>query len=693
MRKSLSKKLLSAALALAVALSCIAFNPAKAQAEAGDTFDFQVLFTSDLHGCFGDWSYSTNSAFTGLGRLATEINRLKEENPDTVLLDMGDAIQGNGTSAFHTPAWDEDENNTYGMYPAVIGFETLGYDYAVLGNHEFNFGIARLEKAYEGFSGAVVSGNVFDENGEKAYDSYYIKDFTEEGGPRVAFIGMTHPNIVNWDAGNMTAAGYTVSQADEETAKVIEYLKSDEYAAENGKIDMFIATQHMGDTAEYGAGDSAESVIAMNGEDLSLFIGAHYHANVAKQIDGVWFAEVSSNGGRLGQVAIKATQTEDGWELANVEEDVVITNITVSNSAPVDPAYMEALKGADTFAKAYTNTVVGALEGGPLVPVPEIRGTYQAYFQDTALVHRINEAMLYTANEYVKRTPELAEQGKEVTLSGTAPLDTNANAQPGNLTRGAVSTIYKYDNNTLNITEMTGEQFKRWMEWAYLFIGDYTGDGYDGFNLGPAMEEGDLTVPYGNGNMPGYNMDQFLGLDYKVDLTRPYGERIVEMKNPDGTDFDLEGTYWVAVNNYRTDSQLRINAAEGTRPAVYPEGYDPAVVIAENIDAVLTVDGEDPVNNGEGMLGVMVDWINRVKGGTIDNEFTPNWEYITPEIDMEARAKAINLANAGVISMLPEQVGDSTGFNYARRSLTLEDVEGVEEILDIFSFNDFHGTV
>ncbi|MDR1704436.1 MAG: 5'-nucleotidase C-terminal domain-containing protein, partial [Clostridiales bacterium] len=40
-----------------------------------------------------------------------------------------------------------------------------------------------------------------------------------------------------------------------------------------------------------------------------------------------------------------------------------------------------------------------------------------------------------------------------------------------------------------------------------------------------------------------------------------------------------------------------------------------------------------------------------------------------------------------------EQVGDSTGFNYARRSLTLEDVEGVEEILDIFSFNDFHGTV
>jgi len=690
-----------------------------ALAANGDKFEFQVLFTSDLHGCFSDWSYSTNTPYTGLGRVATKINELKAENPNTILIDVGDTIQGNGTSVFNTSAWDNAPGNTQGMYPALIGMNYLGYDAWVLGNHEFNFGIDRLEKAFgkgntapkDTFNGAILAGNVFDSNGNPVFDSYYIKEF--DNGLRVAIVGMTHPNIVNWDAGNMAAAGYTADRADIETANTIAYLKDPaNEAAIGGAVDIIIAAEHMGEGSEAAVGDGATDVLNYgdNAQDISLFIGAHGHLNVDKMINGVRFVELASNGARLGQVNVTATEQPDGsWKVADKDADVVMTNNVISNSAPADPGYMAAVSAADSFAKAYSNTVIGALTGGPLVPAPELKGTYQAYFQDTALVHRINEAMVYYANSYLDNDGPVAtlsslstpveRDGQKVFLSGTAPLDTNANAQPGPLTRGSVSTIYKYDNNTLCIVEMTGAQFKQWMEWAYLFIGPYddqgTKFGSEYFNLGPLMQPGDLTVPYGNGNMPGYNMDQFEGVNYKVDLTQNYGNRIIDITNPDGSPFDLGATYWVAVNNYRTDSQLTINAAETSRPAVFPAGTTPAKVVARDIDTQLTVNGTT-ITNGEGMLGVMIDWINRVNGGTINNSFTPNWEYITPVIDSAKRAAAVTVANleynSGNTNFLrPAQVGTSTGNNYAKRALTESDAAAYSDKLVIIHVNDAHG--
>lgn len=645
---------------------------------ADETFTFQVLFTSDLHGCFNDWSYSTNGNFTGLARIAVKINELRDEN--TILIDVGDSIQGNGTSVFHTATWDAAEENP-GLYPVVWGFEYLDYDVWVLGNHEFNFGVNRLEKAYgkgtdAEFQGAVLAGNIFDADGNQPYDSYYIKTF--DNGFRVAVIGMTHPNIVNWDAGNLNGV-YTTESASLMTQQTIEYLKSPESEAVNGKIDLFIAAQHMSDRREHGEGSGAEDVIAVNGDDLALFIGAHGHMNQNKMVDGVRYVELGANGGRMGQVEITATKTANGWAVSDKENDVVMTNIALSqysdnqNFVAPNEGYKEALADADAFAKGYATEVIGELTGGPLVPAPEIKGTYEGYLQDTALVHLINDAMLYYANQHVLNDPELAAKGMEVTLSGTAPLDTNANAQPGDITRGGVSTIYKYDNNTLCILEMTGAQFKAWMEWGYVYIGPFNGTGYDGFEYGPAMVEGDLTIPYGNGNMPGYNMDQFAGLNYQVDLTKPYGERIVNMTNPDGSAFDLDKTYWVAVNNYRTDTQLTIHATQSDRPAVFPADgeLEPATIIAREIDVTLIADGVAK-DNGEGMLGVMVDYIDRVKGGTITNEFVSNWNYILPDIDPEMRALAVEYVNDGLIDI-------TVNNGYSRRAVT------VDEVMDIFN--------
>jgi len=60
-----------------------------------------------------------------------------------------------------------------------------------------------------------------------------------------------------------------------------------------------------------------------------------------------------------------------------------------------------------------------------------------------------------------------------------------------------------------------------------------------------------------------------------------------------------------------------------------------------------------------------------VKGGVITNQFTPNWEYITPPIDKNLRDKAIQLVNNGTLNLIPlaETLTPNAatgGRNYAR---------------------------
>jgi len=655
------KKLLAMIITLAMIVSLTVAGFIPAAAAEGDQYTFQILFTSDLHGCFYDWSYSTNANYLGLARVATKIDELRDEN--TIVIDVGDTIQGNGTTIFTSDAWD-------GMYPLLEGMEYIGYDAWVLGNHEFNFGIPALEKSYgkglgeDGgnlFSGAVLAGNVFDEDDNPVFDAYMIK--VMPNGLRVAIVGMTNPNIDRWDTANLADAGYYTESATVITEETIKYIKDNDLA------DVIVAAEHVSETGENEReGTGAEEVLAneYNAANIDVFIGAHGHLNVDKMINGVRFTEVAANGGRMGQITVTVTEQADGtWKVADKEEDTSMTNITISqysdnvNYVEGETGYKEALKAAHEFGVANATTIIGKLIGEPLVPAPEIATTYEGYLQDTALIHLINDAMLHYTNVYVASDEFKDEypeyEGMKVTLSGTAPLDANANHVPGDVTKGSASMIYKYDNNTLYVLAMTGAQFKAWMEWSYIFIGPFIAN--NDYDLGPAMKDGDLTIPYGNGNMPGYNMDQFEGVTYKVDLTQPCGSRIVDLKDKEtGEDFDLEATYLVAVNNYRASTQL--TAVIGN--VVYGDDPKP-VILARDIET------KTP-KTGEGMLGVMINYIQDELDGVIDNTdnafFTPNWSYITPEIDEELRELAIAAIDDGLIELFPVN-----GNAYARRAV------------------------
>lgn len=71
------------------------------------------------------------------------MKKQKKENPNTVLVDNGDVIQGTPLGTYKAIVKPVAENEEHPMYQAM---NALGYDASTLGNHEFNYGLDYLKK-------------------------------------------------------------------------------------------------------------------------------------------------------------------------------------------------------------------------------------------------------------------------------------------------------------------------------------------------------------------------------------------------------------------------------------------------------------------------------------------------------------------------------------------------------------------
>ena len=150
-QKRLSQSLLAVLMAVALLISLI---PAAFAAEGGK--HITILGTSDMHGNIWGYSYEDNkeSANNGMARLYTYIQQVRAENPNTILIDAGDDIQG-------TIMTDDIYNKTpEEPHPVVTAMNYMGYDAMTLGNHEFNWGIPTMQKIVGQAEFPVLAANV-----------------------------------------------------------------------------------------------------------------------------------------------------------------------------------------------------------------------------------------------------------------------------------------------------------------------------------------------------------------------------------------------------------------------------------------------------------------------------------------------------------------------------------------------------
>ncbi len=159
------KKLLTLLLALALLVSVAVAEEAAAPALQKNLV---ILYTSDVHcGIDQGWGYA------GLYAIKESLSA----DNYVLLVDDGDAVQG-------------EPIGTMTKGEALIDImNTVGYDIAIPGNHEFDYGMERFLELTKKASFPYISVN-FNKEGELVFQPYVIKEFD---GVKIAFVGVTTP--------------------------------------------------------------------------------------------------------------------------------------------------------------------------------------------------------------------------------------------------------------------------------------------------------------------------------------------------------------------------------------------------------------------------------------------------------------------------------------------------------------------
>lgn len=241
------KKIFSLVLALALLLSGGAWAEGGIPALAQDVV---VLFTSDVH-CGIDQGF-------GYAGLAAVRDSLEKAGNHVVLVDNGDAIQGEPVGTMTTG-------------DAIISLmNAVGYDVAIPGNHEFDYGMDRFLELTQKADFPYVSSN-FNKEGELVFEPYVIKEFD---GVKIAFVGVTTPKTITSstpkyfqdEAGNFV---YGFMQ-DETGEKLYAAVQSAVDAARAEGAAYVVAMTHLGSEAECAPWTYADVIANTTGIDAML---------------------------------------------------------------------------------------------------------------------------------------------------------------------------------------------------------------------------------------------------------------------------------------------------------------------------------------------------------------------------------------------------------------------------------------
>jgi 2',3'-cyclic-nucleotide 2'-phosphodiesterase/3'-nucleotidase len=438
----------------------------------------QVLATSDMHGWFEPWDFSTDTASTrgSLTYLATLIRQHQKQNANTVLVDCGDATQSNYVEYFI----GRDSN------PMITAMNDLGYDVWTFGNHEYNFGYADRHKLIDEFDGAVLSGNVF----KKGTSEPYLPATTvvERGGVKIGFVGMTTPLIVSFEKGKTSLQEVDVKNPMDVIGGAIASLKAQ-------KVDCIVGLIHEGLDEENDVKGTATTEIAKAFPDFDVIISGHAHKSVTSEtVNGVLLCEPYYYGRSLSVVDLGFVRNADGSYALSTK------NASLQGCGSVEDAELvKLMEPFKTELREYVNTPIGELKNADLSAPDKIKGISAANTGATGILNLLSTSGIYYS-------------GADCTLLNT---DFEHPGFPvGSISIKNIASSYSFTGGEISVYPVTGKQLKTILEWS----ADY-------FNQ---MKPGDLTISYNPVRRESKYSSNFVGggICYEIDLTQPTGSRI-----------------------------------------------------------------------------------------------------------------------------------------------------------------------
>ncbi|WNG38823.1 bifunctional metallophosphatase/5'-nucleotidase [Archangium violaceum] len=342
----------------------------------------------------------------GLGRLSTLRKQVLAESPNTLFLMAGDTLGPSVESTFHKGK------------QMIDAWNALGLDYAVLGNHEFDFGPDVMRQRMKESHFTWLGANVMDKKTGRTFGDtppFVIRDV---GGVKVGIFGVllgktkysSKPGPDVYFTDTCAKARELVPQMRKQGAQII-----------IGLTHLFVA----------------EDKVLARCAPIDLIIGGHEHVMMQAVSNGTPIVKMSSEARELGRVTLHVGTRSH--KLKSMDFDV----LPLTPEVPEDPAFATAMREYDALTAELSQPV----------------GRTAVALDASEEANRTRETNLasFVADAYRKAT------GAEVALINGGSIRSDSVLRPGPLLRRDVLAIHPYPGSVVSI-EVTGAVLRQALE-------------------------------------------------------------------------------------------------------------------------------------------------------------------------------------------------------------------------------------
>ena len=472
----------------------------------------RIMATTDMHMHVLPYNYIADrpSARLGLARTAALIEQRRAERPGSLLFDNGDFLQGNALGDYVA---ETEQPRDRSIHPAVAAMNSVGYDAATLGNHDFNYGVGFLRRALARAEFPVTVANARMRHGP-ATRPWLILDrvLSDQDGRRwplrIGVIGFLPPQTAVWYGG----LGEELVCED-----IIEAARRELPRLRAAGADLVVALAHSGlgsATPPPRSDNAAAALAALPGVDV--VIAGHTHQvfpgpdiAAAPGIDpergtlsGKPAVMAGFGGSHLGLIDLdleRATGAEGPqWRIADFHSRAE----PVSDSLPALNRVARPALPAHRAAVRHYRRRIGRTD--------EHLHSFFSLIGDDRALRLVTMAQRW----HVRRQIRGSQWERLPILSAAAPFraggrggpDHYTDVPPGTLTLRNLADLYFFPNH-LRAVVITGTELEGWLERsASLFM---------------QVAPGDRDVPLINPDFPSYNFEVIDGVTWEIDLSRP----------------------------------------------------------------------------------------------------------------------------------------------------------------------------
>ena len=467
-----------------------------------------IFTTSDIHGRLLPKDKRPNDGSPApchsLAQIATLLKERRKTCAHSIYFDNGDTIQGSSLVHFFGKYADGKE------HPVVRGLQEMDCDALVIGNHEFNYGVETLLSLSRSSPFPFLSGNIRDARTGTAYFGLPYR-IVQRGPLSVALVGLTT---------RVVERGSEQVVLTDEVQALKDCLKS---IREQQPVDLVVVGYHGGTDRDMDTGEPIAKPFENRGielmeqvEGIDVLVTGHQHRTFTWIQGTQTMIQPGAFADGLGEVRLELEQDSPGerWKVVNAEA-------TVWSNEKLEPdrGFVDAMEPFVRKARRWEQEALSELKKS--YPVNDILS--EICMEEHPLVQWMHDVQMRASEAPLSAVSYVNEQFKGF-------VDPR-------VTREDVMQFFPYPDG-LQVMELSGRHVMALMEVSATL---FDLNGHQAF---PVVNREWLRPHFRI-----YDYVMWKGLDYRLDLRNPPGQRLTECRTKEGP-VDPDGRYQVVTTAF-----------------------------------------------------------------------------------------------------------------------------------------------